>query len=262
MKKFITIFLALALVLSLAACGSSSEDETDPAGPNGPMAPPQPGETLPEPGTPVTPLEPGEVPGDSGLTPTESTAPTPLDPSEPVEPSEPAEPSEPSEPSEPVEPSEPGEGSDTPSIVPGFPGIAMPGQGGGEDIPVTDAGDLVDTLDALCKDNVTDPNFTESLRSSDSFANYFGGRVQYAEGMRVAVNHLEMAPPAHVAMLIEVPEGMDAEEYAGELEANAEPRWLICAAAESVKVSVKDGLILVVMSSEEIADAVTDAFNG
>ena len=151
-------------------------------------------------------------------------------------------------------------------VGPGFQigpgGIVTPGAGGGEqeDIPVTDAGDLVDQLDAICSENV-EGSFTVSLRSSGEFANYFNG-LEYTEGMRVAMNHLEMAPPAHVVMLIEVPEGEDAESFGRELYDNANPRWMICATADSVQYAVKDDLVLFVMSSEEIANAVIAAFNG
>ena len=100
------------------------------------------------------------------------------------------------------------------------------------------------------------------LRSSGEFNNYFNGGVQYTEGLRVAMNHLQMAPPAHVAMLIEVPEGKDPEEFAKELTDDADPRWMICATANSVQAAAKDGLVLFVMSSEENANALIAAFKG
>ena len=126
---------------------------------------------------------------------------------------------------------------------------------------MADAGELVDTLDALCRD-IVEGSYTASLRSSGEFNNYFNGGVQYKEGMRVAMNHLEMAPPAHVVMLIEVPEGENAGDLAKTLADSANPRWMVCATAESVQYAEKDNLVLLVMSSPEIADAVIAAFNG
>ena len=236
MKKILVMLLAVALVLSLAACGGEDGAEEPEKG-----AEPQ-GSTdgdRPDDGG----SEDGKQPEDSG--------------SEGVPGGEAGD--------------ETGEDGGEGDGVPGFAGPAFqfgpggtvtPGAGGGEqeDIPVTDAGDLVDQLDAICSENV-EGSFTVSLRSSGEFSNYFSG-LAYTEGMRVAMNHLEMAPPAHVVMLIEVPEGEDAQAYAEKLSQNANPRWMICAMAESVQFAVKDNLVLFVMSSEEIANAVIAAFNG
>lgn len=159
-------------------------------------------------------------------------------------------------------------GDSTPGFGPGFQfgpgGIITPGGSGGdttEDIPVADAGELVDQLDALCQ-GIVEGSFTGSLRSSGEFSNYFDGTVKYTEGMRVAMNHLEMAPPAHIVMLIEVPEGQNAQDYAKDLNGHANPRWMVCASANSVQYAVKGNLVLFVMSSEETANAIIAAFNG
>ena len=133
--------------------------------------------------------------------------------------------------------------------------------GGEEDIPVADPGELLDTLDALCAD-IVEGSYCAAPRSSSDFNNYFNGSVQYTEGLRVAMNHLQMAPPAHIVMLIEVPEGEDAEAFAKNLADNANPRWMVCAVAESVQYAVKGDLVLFVMSSEDVANAVIAAFNG
>ena len=159
-------------------------------------------------------------------------------------------------------------GDSTPGFGPGFQfgpgGIITPGGNDGdttEDIPVADAGELVDQLDALCQ-GIVEGSFTGSLRSSGEFSNYFDGTIKYAEGMRVAMNHLEMAPPAHIVMLIEVPDGQNAQDYAKDLNNHANPRWMVCASANSVQYAVKGNLVLFVMSSEETANAIIAAFNG
>ena len=233
MKKVLTLLLSLALVLSLAAC----------AGDGSGSAPPTPNV------------------GGTGSAPSDSTNDDPSDGSN-------DDPNKGIDPGAPVLPA-PGDGEsddvdgDTPpsgGTEQTPPMINVPGGGNQEAVPVTDAGDLKDKLSAICEGSITNPNFTDTLRSSAEFSNYFGGKVSYEEGMRVAVNHLEMNPPAHIVLLIEPLEGVDAGEYAKTLEENADPRWAICDAAETVKVSVNDGLVLVVMSSAEITETVTSAF--
>ena len=162
-------------------------------------------------------------------------------------------------------------GDSTPGFGPGFQfgpgGIITPGGNGGdttEDIPVADAGELVDQLDALCQGKTGEMNtFTESLRQSGLYGMYFGGKVQYQEGMRVAKNAPEINVTKHVVLLIEVPAGENAADYAKTLYENADPNWTICGApAESVQYAVKGNLVLFVMSSEETANAIIAAFNG
>ena len=81
--------------------------------------------------------------------------------------------------------------------------------------------------------------------------------------MRVAMNLPSFNIDKHVVMLIEVPDGEDAADYAKNLYANADPNWTICGGpAESVQYAVKGNLVLFIMSSTKIADAVIAAFNG
>ncbi len=289
MKKYIAIFLALALCLALAACAQKANDggnENRESTENGENKTPESGVSGSE-NDGITDDNGGDVNGDVGGSPEDSLPEGGEDNQAPEdgEDNDSAEnngddenTSEDSEtpegpggiPAFPVpgsgENSEDGdsEGGDTPSIAPGFPSIGFPGAGSGEteDIPVADAGDLVDKLAELCEGITPDTYKTATLYSSGSFANYFSGGVTYTEGMRVAENTPMMVPPAHIALLIEVPEGQDADEYAKELAENANPRWNICASAESVQSAARDGLVLFVMSSTEIADALISAFNG
>ncbi len=276
MKKYIAIFLALALCLALAACAQKAndgEDENRENTENGENKTSEGGAS----GSENDDDNGGDVNGDVGGSPEDSRPDNGEDNQAPAD----GENNGDAEnncgnsgeghggiPAFPVpgsgENSEDGEneGSDTPSITPGFPSIGFPGGGETEDIPVADAGDLVDKLAELCEGITPDTYNTATLYSSGSFANYFSGNVTYTEGMRVAENTPMMVLPAHIALLIEVPEGQDADEYAKELAENANPRWNICASAESVQSAARDGLVLFVMSSTEIADALISAFNG
>lgn len=229
MKKIVAIILALTLILALAACGGRTQGVTEPTGTE---------DTRPNDTEGTKPAE------------TEATNPTEPEATEPPT----------------TEPSE-----SHPPIGPGFQlgpgGIITPGgNGGGEtqDVPVTDAGDLVDRLAAICEGKTGEMMVdNHSLSSSGMFSNWFGG-MAYTEGTKVAVNAPMMGSIAHVILLIEPAEGVDAGEYAKELERNANPRWQICVSADTVKYAVKDGLILFIMTNSEIvnADDVISAFKG
>ena len=276
MKKYIAIFLALALCLALAACAqkaNNGEDENRENTENGENKTPDDGVSGSE-NDGKADDNGGDVNGDVGGSPEDSRPDGGEDNQAPADGGNNGDAENNGGdsgegpggiPAFPVpgsgENSE-SEGSDTPSITPGFPSSGFPGGGETEDIPVADVGDLVDKLAELCEGITPDTYNTATLYSSGSFANYFSGSVTYTEGMRVAENTPMMVPPAHIALLIEVPEGQDADEYAKELAENANPRWNICASAESVQSAARDGLVLFVMSSTEIADALMSAFNG
>ncbi len=273
MKKFLTALLALVMVLSLAACGGKSTGQPAGSGPSGSEPKPsesQAPETKPPETKPEETVPPETQPAETQ--PPETEPPETVPPETEPPKTEPPE-TEPPKTEPPVtEPEETEPQGSTPGLVgPGFQfgpgGIITPGGQGGdepeEEIPVADAGDLVDKLDALCADNVDGMKVsTGSLNSSAIFANYFGHKVQYVEGMRVAVNSPDIMTKMHVVLLIEPTSDMNINEFATLLEENANLRWATCSAADVCKVAVKDGLILVVMSTEEVADAIVAAFNG
>lgn len=292
MKKIVAIILALTLVLALAACGGRTQGVTEPTGTEDTKSndtegtkPTETEDTEPteteatEPtetdGTEPTETEPPETkPADTQPPETkpQATEPPATNPpaTEPPVTNPPAmEPPATEPPATDPPTTEPSESH--PPIGPGFQlgpgGIITPGgNGGGEtqDVPVTDAGDLVDRLAAICEGKTGEMMVdNHSLSSSGMFSNWFGG-MAYTEGTKVAVNAPMMGSIAHVILLIEPAEGVDAGEYAKELERNANPRWQICVSADTVKYAVKDGLILFIMTNSEIvnADDVISAFKG
>lgn len=64
----------------------------------------------------------------------------------------------------------------------------------------------------------------------------------------------------HSVVLLSVPEGTDVASVAKDIEANANPAKWVCAIAEKVAVTYKNNLILLVMSSEELTDAIIANF--
>ncbi len=69
-----------------------------------------------------------------------------------------------------------------------------------------------------------------------------------------------MSTQAHSIVLLRVPEGTDVSKVADEIKANANPLKWICVSAKKVVVESNGNLILLVMSSTEIADAVAANF--
>ena len=60
---------------------------------------------------------------------------------------------------------------------------------------------------------------------------------------------------------IRLPDGSDVEAVRADIEANANPRWLICAEAEKVNVTAHGNTILLVLSDTATADAMTANFD-
>lgn len=225
MKKIIALLLCICLALCLAACGSSESE----GGGN------------------------DDAPQNGGASADKDSAPENV-------PSEPENGGSESE----NAPSDDAPSDDAPSDD--LPSIIIPGSGGGEaaDVPVTDAGDLVDKLAEIC-DGKTGEMMVEncSLPDSARFSSWFNG-MEYTEGTKVAVNSPMIGSIAHVILLIQPADGVDAQEYAQELYANANPRWQICVEADTVDYAVKDGLILFIMTNSDVVSAedVIAAFNG
>lgn len=80
-----------------------------------------------------------------------------------------------------------------------------------------------------------------------------GAEALASEGMISAV--------AHSAVLLRVPEGTDVEAVRAEIEANADPRKWVCVEAEKTAVVAHGNTILLVMSFNDITDAMVKNFD-
>lgn len=109
--------------------------------------------------------------------------------------------------------------------------------------------DGVEDLPAVDNVSITDENF-KSFLFVDPIE---GAEALASEGMINAI--------AHSAVLLRVPEGTDAEAVAKEIETNADPRKWICAEAEKTVVTVHGQTILLVMSFEDVTDALVANYN-
>lgn len=162
----------------------------------------------------------------------ETPAVTPVPPAEkPLEPEKPAEPAKPVEPETPVEPEAPDE-----------------------------SGTELSAAMASILENVEElPGVWDIELTSENFEFY--AFIPYAEGYRGLASDAMIGSIAHSAVLVEVPAGVDASKVAEDMAAGANPRKWICVEAESVQTAVKGQLVLLVMSSQSVADAIVGNFN-
>lgn len=86
--------------------------------------------------------------------------------------------------------------------------------------------------------------------------------IDAIEGAEAASADAMISAVAHSVVLVRLPEGADAEAVAKEIEEKADPRKWICVEAEKTIVKTNGNLVLLVMSTEDVADAVASNFEG
>ncbi|MGM9521449.1 MAG: hypothetical protein ACI3VB_03110 [Oscillospiraceae bacterium] len=126
------------------------------------------------------------------------------------------------------------------------------------DAPEDSSGQLSDIMSTILDGVENLPAIQDIPLDSSNFEFY--AFVPYDSDYNGLASEAMMNAIAHSVVLVQVPDGTDAEAVAEEIEANADPRKWICVEAEKTVVSVNGSLILLVMSTESIADAVTENF--
>ncbi len=84
--------------------------------------------------------------------------------------------------------------------------------------------------------------------------------IPYAEGYRGLASEAMMRATAHSVVLLELPTEEAALRAAEDMKANADPRKWICVEAENVQTAANGKLALLVMSTQELADAIIANF--
>lgn len=84
--------------------------------------------------------------------------------------------------------------------------------------------------------------------------------AKYVSGAEAFVSEPMMGSFAHSVVLVRLPQGADVTAFANEVRANADARKWICVEAEKVTVTQKGDLVLLVMSSADRTDKITNAF--
>lgn len=124
--------------------------------------------------------------------------------------------------------------------------------------PATDNRALSTIMAEITTDLGEMPMIGEIEADKESFEFYTF--VPYVEGAEAYISEPMMGSFAHSVVLVRLPEGQNANDFASKVKANADPRKWICVEAEAVKVSTKGNLVLLVMSSEERVNKITSKF--
>ncbi|NCB73873.1 MAG: hypothetical protein EOM51_03895 [Clostridia bacterium] len=106
-------------------------------------------------------------------------------------------------------------------------------------------------------DNLPELSYTQL--NSDNYHYYLF--IDPIEGAEALADDANINAVPHSAVLLRVPEGVDALATAAEIEANADLNKWICVGAENKIVKVHGRTILLVMSYTETADQIAENFD-
>ena len=218
MKKFLSLILALTMILSLAACGASNDAEENDA--------PAGEEEIVE----NEPATEGEPEGEVEEEPAVDEQPA-ADPNAPVE-NEPATPEVPAEPE--VEQEAPAASGDTVAaqLQKAFEGMA--------DQPALDIATALSTHEVIKFGAGAMPVEPGLLSGFDNYE-----VTGFQEG---AVFMPMIGSIAFVGYIFTLEDGADVNAFMENLKANSNPRWNICVAAEETLVSNVGNKVFFVMS--------------
>ena len=85
--------------------------------------------------------------------------------------------------------------------------------------------------------------------------------IDQPEGAQAVTADSLIGSIAHSVVLMRLPDGADVSGIAKQVKDNADPRKWICVEAEKVIVKTKGDLVLLVMSTTDIADAIAANFD-
>ena len=86
--------------------------------------------------------------------------------------------------------------------------------------------------------------------------------IPFIDNAEVVVHEPAIGSTAHTVVLLRLPQGSDVEAIRSDIEANADPRWMICVEAEKVVVSAHGNTVMLVMSDAKTADTIAANFDG
>lgn len=248
MKKIIALLLALTLALSLAACGST--DQTPSSG---------------EPESSLT----SDINSDQEM---ESTTEPEGSTQEPEVPAEDAEGTDAEKPAENTGSntgsSKPTGGTSTGSSNTSKPSGGNSSSGGSgstgtskpsePEKPAETEKSLTDLMTSILS-GVETPGYAITELAAEQYPLYLF--IDQPEGAQAVTADSLIGSIAHSVVLMRLPDGADVSRIAKQVKDNADPRKWICVEAEKVIVKTKGNLVLLVMSTTDIADAIAANFD-
>lgn len=274
MKKVLSMMLLCAMVLTLCACGNTTEtpdapQQSETVDNSQISEQPAPGDLtkpapLPETSTEseVPAPEQGVVTGPQVSMPELPAAPTPApetpaepaEPAAPVEPEAPAEPETPAEsetsvePQAPAEPETPAE-NETPAQEPAVPG---------EDLML-----MIEEMYAICGPQFMHMSMPVELSDAETTA-WLTGVSDPALLSAAVVNESMMGAQAYSLVLARVADAAKAEEIAQMMLGNIDPAKWICVQADDLAAAIKGDLVMFIMVDTQLgltAQNMVDAFS-
>lgn len=129
-------------------------------------------------------------------------------------------------------------------------------------VGIEDAVMIQDDLSLIMDEILSGTNAPEGETQeipADAFEYYFG--IEPIEGAEAIANEPVGGSEPHSVCLLRLPEDVDVNAVAADIQANADPNKWIYVEAETVLVETNENVVLLAMSSAEVANAVVSNFN-
>lgn len=128
------------------------------------------------------------------------------------------------------------------------------GESAGSDMPEEERTKLMDMMDKLV-DGVTDGMSVSTEVIPADMEEYYA--IPDVDGVYAVVNAPMMSSIAYEVVLVEVPEGTDAEAVADQMRENLNPRKWVCVEAEETWVKTSGQYVVSVMTFKDMADQIS-----
>lgn len=228
MKKIIAMILALVMVASMAACAKKPAEDTT-----------TDDTTISEDNTQNEGTTEDETAEDDTTADDTAEDDTTADDTTDVDPEQPATPEAPVDGTENTNPETPATDGET-TVTP-------------------EEQEVLDTLQKLVAGAADDIMCDNTIITADQYPYYLF--IDYIDGSIAASASAMIGSIAHSVVLLKLPEDADVAAVAADIEANMDPRKWICVEAEATMVKTSGQYVLMVMSSQEIVDAISANFD-
>ena len=118
---------------------------------------------------------------------------------------------------------------------------------------------LEEVMNEILADVPNDFEVDNEPVDKEHFSWYFG--IDYVEGAEGFSSEALISALPHSLALLRVPEGENAAALAKDIEEKIDPRKWVCVEAEKTVVKQRGNLILVIMTFEDRADTIAQAFD-
>lgn len=159
---------------------------------------------------------------------------------------------------------------DEPAVMPEEPAVDEPAAMPEVDAPVEEEmpeieympeeklNELSGLMDQLVG-GINDEMMVGTMEITSDMYEYYG--IPATEGIYAVVSMPMIGSIAHEVVLVELPEGVDAADFAAQVEAGQNPMKWVCVQPETTWVKSSGNYVVAVMSTTQMADAVAANFD-